>query len=84
LPYRYYICDNCPRVFRERSKFNSWLFVVYTYFLYRLTTLRVEVKYLPKNTGVYVLTINSSGVHGVITLQYLKALEERISLLYLV
>ena len=42
----------------------------------------IEVKYLPENAGVQVLTIDGGGVCRLMTIQYLKALQERIGLLY--
>jgi Patatin-like phospholipase len=82
LPCGHCICDNCPRVFGERSKDDPWLFKIRTCFLCGLTTLGVEVKYLPENAGVRVLTLDGGGVRGIATLQYLKALQERIGLPY--
>ena len=38
--------------------------------------------YLPENAGVRVLTVDGGGVRGLGTLQYLKALQERIDLPY--
>jgi hypothetical protein len=82
LPCGHCICDNCPRVFGERSKHDPWLFTVRNCFLCGLTTLGVEVKYLPENAGVRVLTLDGGGVRGIATLEYLKALQERIGLPY--
>lgn len=82
LPCGHCICDNCPRVFGERSKYDPWLFGVRNCFLCGTTTSGVEVKDLPDNAGVRVVTVDGGGVRGVGTLQYLKDLEERIDLPY--
>jgi hypothetical protein len=82
LPCGHCICDNCPRVFGERSKYDPWLFTVRTCFLCRLITSGVEVKYLPESAGVRVLTLDGGGVRGIAILQYLRSLQDRIGLLY--
>jgi hypothetical protein len=82
LPCGHCICDNCPRIFGERSKFDPWLFTVRSCILCGRTTSGVEVKYLPENAGVRVLTVDGGGVRGLGTLQYLKSLQERIGLPY--
>jgi hypothetical protein len=85
LPCGHCLCDNCPRIFGQRSRHDPWLFTVRSCFLCGLATPGVEVRYLPENAGVRVLTLDGGGVRGLATLQYgqyLKALEERIGLPY--
>lgn len=82
LPCGHCICDNCPRVFGERSVYDPWLFTIRTCPLCGQSTSGVDVKYTPENAGVRVLTLDGGGVRGIATLQYLKSLQEKIGLPY--
>lgn len=82
LPCGHCICDNCPRVFGETSSYDPWLFTIRACPLCGQNTSGVEVKYMPENAGVRVLTVDGGGVRGIATLQYLESMQERIGLPY--
>ena len=82
LPCGHCICENCVRVFGNKSKHDPWLFEVNSCLWCGLTTNGVVVKTWPPTAGVRVLTFDGGGVRGLTTLQYMQKLQDRIGLPY--
>jgi hypothetical protein len=82
LPCGHCICDNCIRVFGRKNQHDPWLFEVDSCFFCGVSASEVDVKILPPTAGVRVLTFDGGGVRGLVTLQYMQILQERIGLPY--
>lgn len=82
LPCGHCICENCVRVFGARNEHDPWLFEVDSCFFCGLTTSGTVVKTLPPTAGIRVLTLDGGGVRGIVTLQFLQLLQDRIGLPY--
>lgn len=82
LPCVHFLCETCVRIFGEGGERETWNFWIYTCFLCGLKS-DITVKVKPDTAGVRILSIDGGGgVRGIIPLQSLKLLEDRIGLPY--
>lgn len=80
LPCGHSVCENCVQVFGERSEHDRWVFDIQSCFLCGMALRDVTVKVKPDNAGVTVLSIDGGGVRGIVPLQFLQVLQDRIGL----
>ncbi|KAH0566425.1 hypothetical protein GP486_000173 [Trichoglossum hirsutum] len=82
LPCGHSVCENCVRVFGTNSENDPYIFELCRCFLCGLAAPNVVVKLKPPTAGVRVLSIDGGGVRGVVPLQSLQLLQDRIGLPY--
>ncbi|KAI9765987.1 MAG: hypothetical protein M1840_006994 [Geoglossum simile] len=80
LPCGHSLCENCVCVFGECSEQDAWVFEIRCYFLCGLELSEVTVKVKPPTAGVRVLCIDGGGARGIIPLQSLQLLQERLGI----
>lgn len=80
LPCGHSICENCSQVFGKSSEHDRWVFEIHNCFLCRMELQDVTVKVKPDNAGVTVLSVDGGGVRGIVPLQFLQVLQDRIGL----
>ena len=80
LPCGHSVCENCALVFGERSEYDQWVFEIHNCFLCGIKLRDITVKVKPDNAGVIALSIDGGGVRGIIPLQFLQVLQDRIGL----
>jgi hypothetical protein len=80
LPCGHSVCENCALVFGERSEYDRWVFEIHSCFLCGIELRDITVKVKPDNAGVIALSIDGGGVRGIIPLQFLQVLQDRIGL----
>ncbi len=82
LPCGHSICENCVRVFGECNAKDSLVFEVHKCFLCGLKTAEMIVKVKAPGAGIRVLSIDGGGTRGIMPLQFLQLLQDRIGLPY--
>jgi hypothetical protein len=80
LPCGHSVCENCALVFGECNEHNRWVFEIHNCFLCGMELRDVTVKVKPDNAGVIALSIDGGGVRGIMPLQFLQVLQDRIGL----
>ena len=81
LPCGHIVCENCVLVFGECCVDDPWIFKVHSCFLCGVKMPEeITVKIHPPTAGVGVLCIDGGGVRGVLPLEFMKRIEDRIGL----
>lgn len=84
LPCGHSVYESCALVFGERSEYDRWVFEIHSYFLCGIELQGKTVKVKPDNAGVTALSIDGDDMRGIIPLQFLQVLQDRIGLPILV
>ncbi|KAF4451419.1 putative patatin-like phospholipase [Fusarium austroafricanum] len=81
LPCGHVICGNCVRVFGETSKKEPYVFHVRRCFLCQAVMPKdLCVRMHPPTAGVGILCIDGGGIRGIMPLQIIKRIRDRIDL----
>lgn len=81
LPCGHTICENCVLVFGECCVDDPWIFKMSHCFLCRMSMPEeLTIKVHPPTAGVGVLCIDGGGVRGVVPLNLMKRIQDRIGL----
>jgi hypothetical protein len=81
LPCGHIVCENCVLVFGECSVDDPWIFKVHRCFLCGVgISEELVVKVHPPTAGVGVLCIDGGGTRGVLPLEFMKRIQDRIGL----
>ncbi|KAI2839628.1 hypothetical protein CBS11350_7459 [Aspergillus niger] len=80
MPCRHTICDTCACIFGQRSRGAEYHFDLACCPLC-LKQFSFVVRVLPPTKGPTILVLDGGGIRGVVTLGFLKALEEEIGVL---
>ncbi|KAH2558742.1 hypothetical protein KXV70_004079 [Aspergillus fumigatus] len=80
MPCRHTLCDTCACIFGQRSHGAEYHFDLACCPLC-LTQFSFVVRVLPPTKGPTILVLDGGGIRGVVTLGFLKALEEEIGAL---
>ena len=74
------VCENCAQVFGQRSEHDRWAFVIPNCFTCGREFQNVTIKVKPDTAGVSVLSIDGGGIRGIVPLQFLQVLQDRVGL----
>jgi len=79
LPCEHSVCENCVMVFGQSSEDDPGSFRVESCFICS-NSAKTNVRVKPSTASIRVLSIDGGGTRGIIPLEFIRALEDRVAL----